>query len=237
MNKWKYLLIPVVALCFSACGNSQSDVKKTVLEATDFSEQIKATPDGVVLDVRTPAEYGEGHLLNAKNINWTGDTFDSELAPLDKTKPYFVYCLAGSRSAAAAKHMRDLGFTTVYELDGGILKWRAQNLPETAAAASKNGGMTESEFKAQLADDRIVLVDFYAEWCGPCKKMKPSLDEITQEMSATVKVLRIDVDKNPDLAKAMKIDALPTLMIVKDNAVIWNKVGFAEKAELTEHLH
>lgn len=236
MNTWKYLLIPAVVLFFGACGISQSEKEGGVLPATAFNEQINATPDGVVLDVRTPAEFSEGHLDHAKNVNWTGNTFDSEVAQLDKSKPYFVYCLAGSRSAAAAQHMRDLGFKTIYELDGGILKWRAHNLPETGADVSAGGGMTESEFKQLLNDDRTVLVDFYAEWCGPCKKMKPSLDEIAAEMSATVKVVRIDVDKNPDLAKSLKVDALPTIMIVRNNSVIWNNVGLIEKAELVSHL-
>jgi thiol-disulfide isomerase/thioredoxin len=60
-------------------------------------------------------------------------------------------------------------------------------------------GLTKAKYDALLKTDKIVLVDFYADWCGPCKKMKPSIEEIAEEMKDKVVVMRIDADQNPDI--------------------------------------
>ncbi len=103
----------------------------TLLPATLFSENLKSNPEVILLDVRTPAEFAQGHLPNALNINWKGNDFESGIASLDKSKPVFVYCQSGGRSTEAAKEMRAEGFIKVFELEGGILKWRAAGLPES----------------------------------------------------------------------------------------------------------
>lgn len=234
MKQFKFTLIPVFVLLLSSCGMSQSE--KTVLKPEAFQEKIAATDNATILDVRTTEEFAGGHLENAKNIDWTSEGFDAKIAGLDKSNPYFVYCLSGGRSNAAARHMRELGFKEVYEMEGGMMKWRANSLPETTGTAAPKTGMTQNDYQQLMTDDKIVLVDFYAEWCGPCKKMKPSLEEISKEMEATVKIVRIDVDQNPELAKALKIEALPTIWIYKNNQVSWKNVGFAEKQTLVDQL-
>lgn len=234
MKQFKFTLIPIFVLLLSSCGMSQSENK--VLKPAAFQEKIAATENATIIDVRTTEEFAGGHLENAKNIDWTSDGFDTKIAKLDKSNPYFVYCLAGGRSTAAAEHMRELGFKEVYEMDGGIMKWRSDGLPEVKGTAAPKTGMSVQDFQELITDEKIVLVDFYAEWCGPCKKMKPSLDEISKEMQATVKIIRIDVDQNPELAKALKIDALPTIHVYKNKQISWNQVGFADKATLIEHL-
>lgn len=243
MNIWMFRLLTIASLFFSACGVSQSEGTYELIDAKTFQQKLAETPEGIVLDVRTPSEYAGGHIEKAINVDWNGSAFDSEVSKMDKSKTYFVYCLAGGRSAAAVEHMRSLGFNNIVELEGGMMKWRSLKLPETttpnvagSTSASASEGMTVDQFKELLKDERYVLVDFYAEWCGPCKKMKPFLDEISQEMASTVKVVRIDVDKNRDLAAAMQVDALPTLQIVKNNQMIWSKVGFADKNELLEQM-
>ena len=234
MKQFKFTLIPVFVLLLSSCGMSQSE--KTVLKPKAFQEKIAATENATILDVRTTEEFAGGHLENARNIDWTSDGFDAKIANLDKSNPYFVYCLSGGRSAAAAQHMRELGFKEVYEMDGGMMKWRSVGLPEVMGTAAPKTGMTTEEYQQLITDEKIVLVDFYAEWCGPCKKMKPSLDEISKEMQETVKIVRIDVDQNPELAKALKIDALPTIHIYKNQQISWSQVGYAEKETLVEQL-
>jgi rhodanese-related sulfurtransferase len=78
--------------------------------------------------VRTPKEYADQHLDNAVNIDWNGDNFVGQAQKLDKSKPVFVYCLAGSRSKSAANKLHELGFKEIYNLEGGILKWNAADL-------------------------------------------------------------------------------------------------------------
>lgn len=83
-------------------------------------------PEAVVIDVRTPAEYAQGHLPDSKNIDFNASSFRDDIGKLDTSKIYLVYCRSGSRSAQAAKHMRQSGFRKVYELRGGILQWQKE---------------------------------------------------------------------------------------------------------------
>lgn len=239
MNRIILTFMAAFALLFNACTNAQSQ-SKTALNATEFEAKIKETPTAIILDVRTPGEYQGGHIQNAKNFDWNGNDFDAQVQALDKKAPLFVYCLSGGRSASAAKHLRGSGFTTVYELSGGVMKWNAANLPLTTDAPKNDvpasTGMTKEEFEAKIVSDKLVLVDFYADWCAPCKRMAPSIEEISKEMADKVVVLRINADEHPDLCKALNIDALPTIQIYKNKAITFTNQGFMEKAELLQQL-
>ena len=171
---------------------------------------------------------------NAKNIDWNGNDFQVQVSQLDKSKPVFVYCLSGGRSSSAAKQMRESGFKQVYELSGGIMKWRAADLPETTSTNST--GITKQQFDDLLNTDKIVLIDFYADWCGPCKKMKPYLDEISIDMKDKVQVIRINADDNQALCKALKIDALPVLQVYKSKNLSWTNSVFIEKDAVVKQL-
>ncbi len=82
-----------------------------------------------LVDVRTVEEYSVSHLQNAQNICVTNDDFEKKVAGLDKNKPVYVYCQKGGRSARAAEILKELGFTKVYDLEGGIENWEEQSLP------------------------------------------------------------------------------------------------------------
>ncbi|REJ81985.1 MAG: rhodanese-like domain-containing protein [Bacteroidetes bacterium] len=79
---------------------------------------------GVLLDVRTPEEFSEGHIPGAINIDYNAENFKSEIEKLDKSKQYNVYCRSGRRSAAAMEMMEQSGFNKVINLEGGILGWQ-----------------------------------------------------------------------------------------------------------------
>jgi rhodanese-related sulfurtransferase len=83
----------------------------------------------IVLDVRTPQEFAEGHLENATMIDFYEPDFASQLADLDPTQPYLLYCRSGNRSGQTLTLMKDLGFTNVAEIDGGTNAWTAAGLP------------------------------------------------------------------------------------------------------------
>lgn len=214
-----------------------SQPAKTSLSPQEFSEKIKSLPKAPLLDVRTPDEFSKGHLENAVNINWNGGDFDRQISSLDKTKPVFVYCLSGARSAAAAQRMRASGFKSVFELEGGIMKWRANNFAVTTSnAVAKSTGMTVAQFNQKINSKKIVLVDFYADWCAPCKRMKPYLDEISRDMADKVEVIRINADENPELCKSLGIDALPVLQVYKAQKLNWTYKGYIEKEKVVTHL-
>jgi thioredoxin 1 len=232
----KLLSIALVAILFNSCSSGQTNGIKTNLSATEFADKIKELPTAKLIDVRTPDEFSKGHLANANNYDWNGTEFDNQIALLDKSEPVFVYCLSGGRSSSAANKMRSDGFTQVYEMDGGIMKWRGENLPETTDNAVVSNGMSKQQFDALLISDKLVLIDFYADWCAPCNKMKPYLEEISNDMADKVVVIRINADDNKALCKELKIDALPVLQLYKNKTLSWTNIGFIEKAEVVKQL-
>lgn len=129
MKQLSFILAALFMVVVSACSNAQDETVKTELSPAEFSTELKNTPDAVLVDVRTHSEFASGHLQNAKNIDWNGDAFETEIAQLDKEKPVLVYCQSGRRSDAAAEKMREMGFKNVLELDGGIAGWRSAGMP------------------------------------------------------------------------------------------------------------
>ena len=112
-------------LALTSCGSSAG---ATNLGAADF--QKKTQEAGVViLDVRSAGEFMTGHIEGAINIDVEGYTFDGDIAKLDKSKTYAVYCHSGRRSGIAVGKMSDAGFTSLYNLDGGIQVWQGAGLP------------------------------------------------------------------------------------------------------------
>ena len=107
-------------LLVTGCSSSASGV--TNMNVSEFSQKIKEA--GVVtLDVRTPAEFAEGHIEGARLIDFQSGNFESEIAGLDKEATYAVYCRSGNRSGQAVAIMHDAGFHNVYNLNGGIIDW------------------------------------------------------------------------------------------------------------------
>ena len=236
--KIKYSLILVLILAtLGSCSNGQSS--KTKLSASEFNDKIKSSKNAVVLDVRTPGEFTAGHLENAVNIDWNNSSSETELKNLDPTKEYYVYCLSGGRSSGAAEFLRSNGIKNVYELNGGIMKWRAAGLPETTDNTSKtkeSNGLTMEAYQALLKNEKTVVIDIFAEWCGPCKKMAPYLNEMQNTMSDKVVIIRIDADKNVELCKQLNVDALPTVYVYKKNQKTFEHIGFISKEDLVKEL-
>ena len=125
MKKLALFIAPLLVL-LSACGGSS--VKVNNLNADAFASDIK-NPGVVVLDVRTAGEFAAGHIENAINIDVESGSFDDEIAKLDKTVEYAVYCHSGRRSAIAADKMTKSGFEKITNLEDGIISWQAVNYP------------------------------------------------------------------------------------------------------------
>jgi thioredoxin len=228
--------IALIGLLISGCTNRSTESSNTVLSASAFAEKIKAIPSPTIIDVRTPAEFAKGHVKDAVNYDWNGDEFETQIVSLDKSKPVFVYCLSGARSSAAADKMRTEGFKEVYEMQGGLMKWRAENLPEINGTEALPEGLSKQQFDALLETNKLVLIDFYADWCAPCKKMKPYIDEISKEMADKVVVISIDTDQNQALCKELNIDAIPVLQIYKAKSLVWSNTGFLAKESVVKQL-
>jgi len=90
---------------------------------TEFTKILKANPDAVLIDVRTPREYNAGKIDDAQNIDFNDDSFTTKISALDKNKLTLIYCQSGGRSGKALSQMREMGFTDVRELEGGYSGW------------------------------------------------------------------------------------------------------------------
>jgi thioredoxin 1 len=93
--------------------------------------------------------------------------------------------------------------------------------------------VTDATFDAEVKNSDIpVVVDFWAEWCGPCKQIGPALEELSQEFDGKVKIAKVDVDSNPVVASDLGVRGIPALFIFKDGQPVSNRAGAAPKAAL-----
>jgi thioredoxin 1 len=97
--------------------------------------------------------------------------------------------------------------------------------------------VTDASFETDVIKSaEPVVVDFWAEWCGPCRMIGPSLEEISEEMAGKVKIVKINVDENPGVSAKLGIRSIPTLMLFKDGKLAAQKVGAGSKGDLTKWI-
>jgi len=142
----KKLLTLVVVSALSACSQADSgaqaskpaaqetvqkavDMKVTHVDAAKALETMKARPELVVIDVRTPAEYASGHIDGAINIDYKNPNFATEITKLDASQDYLIHCRSGGRSTASLKHFKNGGFSHIIHMDGGMLGWDKAGQP------------------------------------------------------------------------------------------------------------
>lgn len=98
--------------------------------------------------------------------------------------------------------------------------------------------VTDDSFKAEvLGATKPVLIDFWAEWCGPCKQMIPALEELAVEMEGEIIVAKVNIEENPDIALEQHVRGVPTLMIFKDGVAVASRSGAMTKSKMKEWLN
>lgn len=234
----KIISIIILNLFLVSCnGQATKSVEKEekikTIEGIAFEEKILSKKNSQLIDVRSPEEYTVEHLENAKNINWNGDDFISNAEKLDKSKPVFVYCKVGGRSIQAANKLSELGFTEIYNLDGGIMKWKGK---KTSNSSEKPTGINLAEFDKLINSDKKVIINFSAKWCEPCKKMKPYLLKLQEELKGKTSLIMLDADENKILLESMKITGLPVILIYENGKEVWKNIGFLSEEDLRKRL-
>jgi thioredoxin len=229
----KLILSLLIASSLIACSKQEGLVD---VNATDFQTEIKSADAGQILDVRTIDEYNKGHIEGAILADISSNLFQEVTAKLDKNKPVFVYCLSGGRSSSAASQLQSMGFKSIVNLSGGMLAWQSANLPVSIneAVAAPASGMTLAEFDKLLQGKKLVIVDYNATWCGPCKQLSPVLESWVKAQNGQVELIKIDVDANQDLAKAKQIESIPYLEFYKDGQLADKQIGMGDAASMTQ---
>jgi rhodanese-related sulfurtransferase len=224
------LLLSFCSIFFYACY-SQSN---TSLPPSEFKNEISQT-DIQILDVRTAGEYQSGHIEHSLLADWNNrGQFMDRIKYVDKKKPVYVYCLSGGRSAAAAKWMRENGYSPVYELQGGINAWKIASLPLEGSSNIKQ--MTMEEYRSQIGNAGLVLVDIGAEWCPPCKKMEPIIEQLQKDLGNKFKLVKVDAGVHTDVMKKLNADEIPVFIIYKNGQEIWRKKGVTELDEFKKQF-
>lgn len=227
-NVWFSLLLFITAAC-----NSQQDSSRKLTPA-EFEKRI-AEQKAQVLDVRTAGEYQSGHIKNALLANWNDMTeFNERIKYVDKDQPVYVYCLAGGRSTAAADWMRQNGFKNVYELYGGMNAWKRDNKP--VEGMSNEPQMTAAQYWSSIPKDKTVLVDFGADWCPPCIKMKPVVEELQNNKDLSFQLIKIDAGIHTNLLNELKIEPIPVFIVYKNGKETWRQQGIVKKEDLEKQL-
>jgi thioredoxin len=232
--KLNFISLLLLSFLFISCHGQTYNAVNTI-DVKSFAEKLKTNENPQLLDVRTPEEYSVEHIGNAKNVNWNGDDFVAKVNSYDKSKPIFVYCKVGGRSAQAANKLAELGFKEIYNLNGGIMKWNAEN-NVNAIPSTKIIGICDQEFGELIKSSDRVMIDFNAKWCAPCKKMNPYILKFQTEMKDKIKIVQLDADENKTIVEQLKLDALPTIIIYEKGKEVWRNVGYISEEDLKKQL-
>ncbi|MBW1298071.1 rhodanese-like domain-containing protein [Aquimarina litoralis] len=111
------------------CNDKNNDTAVVELITVEEMDSLLEMEKVQLVDVRTPKEYGDGHIEGAINIDFTDENFETLLSEIDKSKPVAVYCGRGGRSGKCSAYMKKAGFTKIYDLDGGITEWKYKGKP------------------------------------------------------------------------------------------------------------
>lgn len=125
------LFISLLALWMAGCSSSSKTAihHLSARDAQSLITQNRGNPGFVILDIRTPAEFKQGHIAGAAILDYYNPSFRKDLERLDKSKTYLIYCRTGNRTSRTLAMVENMGFYTIYHMQRGIVEWYAQKLP------------------------------------------------------------------------------------------------------------
>jgi rhodanese-related sulfurtransferase len=226
----KNLKIALLALLVVFIGEVKAQ-SPALLSLEAFAAKLKQSKEPQILDARSAEEFVQNHIKGAVNVDVKAADYQQKLDGLDKEKPTFVYSIANGRSTVLSRELRTKGFKNVEELPGGLANWIGSGYP-IISTTKKGVSLSKAQFNELVASSQLVLVDFGSRYCGACKKLVPVLDSLKANSAFTPKVISIEVYDNTNLAKELKVNVLPTLVLYKNGKEIWKKQGFSSTAQV-----
>jgi len=204
------------------------------VNSLQFRELIK-NDTGALLDVRTSSEFQNGHISNSGQLNFYAFNFKNKLLLLPKNQPIYLYCNTGYRSEKAARYLIANGYKNVYNLEHGIMDWELKNLPvvvDPNARPDTDNKMEFAEYTKLIDSSEPVFIDFYAPWCGPCRKMMPLIDSLKVDYHKRINIVKVNVDASKKLVKELKIGGVPYLALYDNGKLIYSKNGELTRNDL-----
>lgn len=224
----KYIVL-AFSLAFTMMSCEQKELVNKSIPAKEFHDSIKANKAEQLVDVRTAEEFARGNFPKSINIDLQSDDYKEKMKTLDKSKPVYLYCLSGERTKEAADIFAQEGFEYIITMEKGILGLNeGATKPPTARTASKSNASAVSiaQFDSAVANGKNIIVDFYADWCGPCKRMAPVLDELQEQNKENFTLVKVNIDHSRELAAKHGISSIPRLFVYKDGKKVDDVLGF-----------
>lgn len=229
-------IIIIIVFTLTSCAQENPEVIQ--LNSKEFDKLVRTKP-GVLLDVRTQREFKNGYIENSGQLNYYALDFRNRLLLLPKDQPIYLYCNTGYRSDRAASFLIRNGYIRVYNLQHGIMEWELADLPiitDPDAQPDMDDKYEPDEFAQLLASEPIVFVDFYAPWCGPCRKMMPMIDSLKVEYHERLPIVKVNADASKRLMREMKLVTVPYLALYRNGKLYFEHRGEIRREELVEML-
>ena len=233
MNKIAFIIIFFLGFKI----NAQEKIEKLI--PNDFEKSIRLNNTFPLIDLRTKNEFDAGHIKKSIHVDYQKNDFEEYFQKVfDKKKPIYLYCQTGQKSSDAALFLSELGYSKITVLKGGFEKWIANSKPYKSSEKTfvPLGFITKENYNALIRENKWILVDYYADWCAPCKKMAPTLMKIDDERS-DLTVVKIDADKNTSLVESFEVSEIPTLILYKNGRQIWRSTGIVTEEEIKSKLY
>lgn len=226
--KWCFFLALILSGCVVSIYAQSSSISVDDFEQTMNKSAVQ------LLDVRTAAEYQKIHLPKSLQADWLNQKqFIDRIQHLDKNKPVLLYCASGIRSGEAMQWMKHQGFSWLANLEGGLSAWHKAG--KNLIKLNEPMQMLLKDFLTKVSTGTI-LVDLGAEWCPPCKKMEPVLQELQKEIGANFSLLKVDGGIDIEVMKYLRVEGLPTFIVYKNGLETWRRQGVLPSKLLKEAL-
>jgi len=217
-------------LVFTSCKNNLGNGK---LAVQAFNE-VASNNNAQIIDLRPKAAFDSGHIANAASFAPNSQELEAYIDLLYKDIPV---CIIGANEEDNAKLiglLKSKGFKSINELDGGMLSWQNANLPISKTEPKKIYPNDTIAFDDAILGEKLVMVDFNATWCKPCKMMQPSIDKVHDTRSSEVIVYSIDVDQFPQYNEKYQIQSIPLVLLFKNGKILHRSEGLLEESKINE---